>query len=358
MEKLKDGRVDFLDFMRVFAFSSVLIAHIFHQGLYNASVNTSLHLTVRTLAGLIYDTCFAGAAGVVVFFITSGYIITHVLQKENFLEFGIKRVFRIYPLYILAVILELAINSYNGVELPPMSVIVPRLLLLGDVFHTPYALGGVEWTLRVEVMFYVFMGLLRFTGALNFTRVIPLLYLGIAFFLYSVHPFPRFAGWTDGYLGIYGPYLFMGSIIYLYEKKLSSFYVSAISIVCMMAIFLVYTAEIKAVLKETNHGVVALFIFLGAWFYRGRFVSGALVRTLSEMTYAIYLLHLILWKHLAGIGAAYGPSFINADLQALVMLLAICFVLCKTVEKQGVAIGRSVVDMVYRRGSSREAVTA
>lgn len=356
MEKQRDGRVDFLDFMRVFAFSSVLIAHIFHQGLYNASVNANLHLTVRMLAGLIYDTCFAGAAGVVVFFITSGYIITHVLQKEKFIEFGIKRVFRIYPLYIFAVILELSINSYHGAELPPMSVVVPRLLLLGDVFHTPYALGGVEWTLRVEVMFYVFMGFLRLTGALNFSRVLPLLYLGIALFLYNVHPFPRFAGWTDGYLGIYGPYLFIGSIVYLYEKKLSSLAVSAISIICMMAIFLIYTAEIKVVLKETNHGIVALSIFLTAWFYRERFVSGTLVRTLSEMTYAIYLLHLTLWKPLADIGASYGPSFINADLQALVMLLAICFLLCKTVEKQGVAIGRSVVNMVYRHGSTRGAV--
>ena len=343
MEKQGSGRVDFLDFMRVFAFSSVVIAHIFQQALHTASADLSLHITVRLMAGLLHDICYAGAAGVAVFFITSGYIITHVLQKELPLEFGIKRVFRIYPLYMLAVISEIAVAHFSGGQIPPLSVIIPRLLLIGDIFDTPYALGGVEWTLRVEIMFYVFMGILRFTGILSLTRVLPLLYLIIALVLYYLPPFPHFAGWTDGYLGIYGPYLFIGSIIYLYEKKLSGLTISVLSVACMMALFFIYTAEIKPGLKETNHGIVTLLIFLTAWKFRDHFVAGTWVKTLSEMTYAIYLFHLWLWVHLDSLVTDYGLPFVNVSLQVIVILLVICFILCRTVEKYGVGLGKRVV---------------
>jgi peptidoglycan/LPS O-acetylase OafA/YrhL len=65
--------------MRVFAFSTVIIAHIFQPALQTASTNPSLHITVKILAGLLHNVCYAGAA---VFLITSGYIITHVLKKK------------------------------------------------------------------------------------------------------------------------------------------------------------------------------------------------------------------------------------------------------------------------------------
>ena len=56
---------------------------------------------------------------------------------------------------MVAVLMEAAINSFFYGVFPDMSVLVPQLLLIGDFFGTPYSLGGVEWTLRVEVLFYV-----------------------------------------------------------------------------------------------------------------------------------------------------------------------------------------------------------
>jgi len=102
------------------------------------------------------------AVCVIVFFLTSGYIITHVLQNETTSEFMVKRIFRIYPLYIFAVIVEtLLARIVDGVALPGIGTLIPRLLLMGDFFGTPLALTGVEWTLRVEVCFYFYMALLR-----------------------------------------------------------------------------------------------------------------------------------------------------------------------------------------------------
>jgi hypothetical protein len=73
-----------------------------------------------------------------------------------------------------------------------------------------------------------------------------------------------------------------------------------------------------------------------------------MVKTLPEMTCAIYLFHLWLWPHLIGLATAYGPSFINLDLQVVVMWFSICFVLCKTVEQYGVNLSKRIVTKVYK----------
>lgn len=46
-----------------------------------------------------------GQLGVMVFFLISGFIITHVARSENGLRFGIRRAFRIYPGYWLVAVI-------------------------------------------------------------------------------------------------------------------------------------------------------------------------------------------------------------------------------------------------------------
>lgn len=82
--------------MRVFAFMSVLIGHKFSAQLQAFIADVSQHSILLRVAEFIYAICDGGAVGVVVFFLSSGYIITHVLQVESSTEFLIKRFFRIY----------------------------------------------------------------------------------------------------------------------------------------------------------------------------------------------------------------------------------------------------------------------
>ena len=147
MSQQLTGRIVFLDYMRVFAFVSVLIGHKLTPQLQAFIADGSQHATLRLFAELLYPLCMGGAAGVVVFFLTSGYIITHVLQIESPLEFMLKRFFRIYPLYMVAVILEWVMwHHLNGASFPPLTTLIPQLLLIGDFFQTPHTLAGVEWT--------------------------------------------------------------------------------------------------------------------------------------------------------------------------------------------------------------------
>lgn len=110
-----EGRIVFLDYMRIFAFISVLIGHKFYIELLESTVNPNIHSTLKFFISLLLPVTAGGGAGVVVFFLTSGYIITHVLSTEKPIEFLIKRAFRIYPLYAFAVIMQCCWNHMSKV---------------------------------------------------------------------------------------------------------------------------------------------------------------------------------------------------------------------------------------------------
>ena len=132
--KSKEARIVFLDYLRIFAFSSVLIGHKFLLYFQDIATNGNVHASARLLASCLIPLFSEGGAGVVVFFLVSGYIITHVLQTERTLEFLVKRIFRIYPLYIVAVLLQYRSLSAAG-HPPDLSVLGAQLSLFGDFFR-------------------------------------------------------------------------------------------------------------------------------------------------------------------------------------------------------------------------------
>ncbi len=183
-------RIVFLDYLRVFAFVSVLVGHLFHELLLNLQRSELTHATIKSLRSILLPFLNAGA-GVTVFFFVSGYIITHILQTENPIEFLIKRIFRIYPLYIFAVLTEyVAAYCING-SVPVFSTLVPQLLLMGSIFNAPLTLGGVEWTLRVEIMFYLLMLCLKLLSIFDkYQKILPWLYTALLLGIYKISPFP------------------------------------------------------------------------------------------------------------------------------------------------------------------------
>ena len=82
-------RVVFLDWLRIYAFASVLIGHKFNGPVVRAAQADTGWL--RWPARVLWPFIEGGGAGVVVFFLISGYIITQVLQRERSPEFRIKR---------------------------------------------------------------------------------------------------------------------------------------------------------------------------------------------------------------------------------------------------------------------------
>lgn len=337
-------RIDYLDYMRIFAFLNVLVGHLFNEEIAVLASDHSLHVIVRTVCQVIYDVCYAGAAGVVVFFFTSGYIIAHVIQSETAGEFMVRRIFRIYPLYVIAVLSELLVtNTVTGDPVPPVAELIPRLLLLGDFFGTPFALGGVDWTLRVEIMFYLFMAVLKGVGAIDRPNTLPWIISAASLCLFLAGPFPNWSVWTNGYLNMFGPFLFIGVLVYIFEKRLANRYFCAAIILSCYFLSVTKTAQYKVTLSESHFALLALVLFVGAWFFRESIRGNAVTRMLSEMTYSVYLLHLWSWSYLEILAVKFGLEGGSAKVFKIVVLFAICYGVTITVERGGIRLGKHVI---------------
>lgn len=340
----KEQRIHFLDYMRIFAFVSVLLGHKFYADLAGATVDPTLHVTLRTMAAYLLPLCVGGAAGVVVFFLTSGYIITHVLQVERPGEFLLKRVFRIYPLYVFAVVVEVLAASWStGAAIPPVSVMLPRLLLIGDFFDTPLGLGNVEWTLRVEIVFYLLMAALAKAGVLreHARKHLPLIYLGICAALTLMPMFPASEGFSRGYVNIYGPFLLIGSLIYLIEKDPPARAFAWLAISAMMLSFFLLMPAIHPYWMESHYAILALAIFVFGWMRRESFVTGKVAGILSSLTYAVYLFHNWLWDHLKNLLTT--ESYVPGPIVLTTLLLLVCYGVHRAIEIPGIRLGRRVL---------------
>ena len=359
MNNNKAERIVFLDYMRIFAFVSVLIGHKFFPLLTELSENPVNHITIRTVANMLIPLCWGGGAGVIVFFLTSGYIITHVLRTEAPVEFLVKRVFRIYPLYIFAVILQIVLEKLvMGINLPDLTTFVTRILLIGDFFGTPNFLGGVEWTLRIEVLFYVLMAAFKALGMIERPAWLPVAFAAVSAALALLPPFPFQEGLSLGYLSIYGPLLFIGSCIYLGQHKLSSRFVCiAVSTGILISSLIMY-AKYQTFWKESNFAALAVVLFVTAFLARRYMKETPAVTLLSGMTYAVYLFHKWLWDYASAALTATGVNILPMQLQILIFVLIFCYVVHKTVEQAGINLGRKLIKRFVARPRQIEKAVA
>ena len=140
-----------------------------------------------------------GVLAVDFFFVLSGFLITYLLFTEqhktgkiNVLQFYLRRVLRIWPLYFLTLFLGFEIfplfKGWEGVEIvEPASGILYALFLANfDVIHNAApAIGvlGVHWSVSVEEQFYLIWPLLFLLILLIKKNFLP--YVLIAMFIFS-----------------------------------------------------------------------------------------------------------------------------------------------------------------------------
>jgi len=149
-----------LDFIRSIAVLSVVVEH------------TLLAYKVFTLG--YWNVAWIGVVGVFIFFVhTSLVLMWSMERKPHTLDFYIRRVFRIYPLVLLAVAVTLLFHApVNGTPTAYFHYAAPpglKSILYACMLWGHYLPVGVMWSLPYEVQMYLGLPVLFFFVRRNFS---------------------------------------------------------------------------------------------------------------------------------------------------------------------------------------------
>ena len=337
------ARVDFLDHLRALAAWLVVWDHLVcmvpSQMQQPLAIAQWVSARVNQPLGLIQD---FGWFGVCLFFLISGFVITHVSQRESAAAFAVKRLFRIVPMLAVAVLLALLLSPDLRSLATPLTLLT-NVTLLNYWIAPQVVLVGVGWTLAIEIAFYALMLLSyplarwpAFRSALLLAVVALTVWQarehGPSFFLFAA---------SVAYL----PYLIAGQVLYLafHQRSISGHAAVLLAVGVYATLWQGLESIHTDFLRPGNSYLVsfawALVVFLLAWRMNERLRAGRVVRWLSGTSYTLYLVHgmvgvaFIPWAaRWVGVGAAV--------LLALALVAVLVLVLHVLVERPSLELGR------------------
>jgi len=154
------GKLELLEVIRAAAAIYVVIHHL----LGSTELKTVMPSLVRAPFRF-------GQEAVIVFFLLSGFVIylaTYNRAQQSFREYFVKRLFRIYPIFVSVLLLSVLISLFNGEKLSYHDLInfVGNLAMLQDTgnkpgtFIYPFLHNHALWSLSYEWWFYMLFPLL------------------------------------------------------------------------------------------------------------------------------------------------------------------------------------------------------
>lgn len=367
MRPLQDttgGKVIFADQLRGIAALLVVLSHLigvywFEPEVVSAVTGAPWEATSRPaattmLAALPFN---LGPLGVALFFLISGFVIPFSFRHHSRRSFLLARALRIYPIYLAALFLGLAVRAascaYWGQPLGvhPLAVVANALLL-----HDLVGIGNldlVNWTLVIELKFYLLFAL-TLPLLLRWRHGFVLGLAGVALIInllaaLAMPALPGRAGFAVAGLAqeaMFLPFMFLGTLFYMRMQGQLGWPALLGSSALGLALFLL---SWKHGPRDGTYDSAAVSyawgwaIFTLCFLARGRVASLGVLRGLAQVSYPLYLVHSILGFVLLRLltqqaGLGFGPAL------ALVMLtvLALAWTLHRLVERRSIAWGKAL----------------
>lgn len=244
-----------------------------------------------------------GWVGVQLFFMISGFVIFMSLDKsESYISFLKKRWLRLFPEMLTVSVLLYFTDGF----FPEWSAMTPyaKNLLPGLLFFNPETLtqiSGVElhsmagsfWSLYVEAMFYLIIGVVYFTAGRKYclpALIVPMLLLSASSVLKSLGH-PMLIDIVSKFGFIHYAWFMVGCLVYERFHERDKGYHYALVVLALLINFSYYVK---------NSGVISLvpllivMLFFIASFYSKqieRFLSLRFFTAVGFVSYAFYLIH-------------------------------------------------------------------
>lgn len=302
-----------------------------------------------------------GHLGVLIFFLISGFIITHVSLKENIAEFAVKRLFRIFPPLAVSFVLTYVIVqvcSKYGLAMPlgigerTLNEYVQSLFLVNYITGTT-AVNGVTWTLLIEMVFYIVTAsLISFTkkdnvkSTLFFVAIISIIVCAS----YSSVEIRSLAN-----LSVYVLFLLIGRVYYFYSSgMMSSNKAWVLSATCAFLYIsfygylypgLLFTAPANAY-PAIYSDIISILIFLLSANFLSK--AGKISIFLANISYSTYLLHLPVGGLAMVVLDKYGFTFKWSFILALLSCFAVSYLMLLIVERPSQKIARMLINQTNK----------
>lgn len=294
------SRVTSLDYVRGLAAFGILLYH-FQSWAFE-------HMMAESFWGRV------GVYGVAIFYVLSGLTLYHVYEARlqprfmPLLDFYIKRIFRIFPL--LWLIMPVYIYLYP--ELGNWGRVLLNYTGLFGFVAWDKPIGTGVWSIGNELVFYacfpVFLFAARYSRAVFAAICLFILALAVYFAFYSINSgIPLAPQWRDYVNPLNQIFLFLGGVAIGYLSKYRTF--PSLPIIGLLVtgalVFVFYPAEgnpVVLVTDERRFILAACCLAVCFAMYKLPLTLPAVLhvplQTLGEISYALYLLHPLVYNQL------------------------------------------------------------
>jgi peptidoglycan/LPS O-acetylase OafA/YrhL len=364
------AKLAFAHQLRGIAALLIVITHYF--GIYygaqgvvaGLTASPDLHLQAAPWVAWMDFPVLKGPFGVAVFFLISGFVIPFSLQKNRAGAFLAARAWRIYPTYIVCLAIGLlCVHASSRYWSVPHALdahhVLMNSLLLHNLASMP-SLDDINWTLAIEIKFYL-LAALCWRG---FVRNTPLLFGALALGLIGLNAvvplLPDEAAWRAWLHALsalvvdlnYVLFMLIGVLFHQhYQGQLSARWLAAGALLMLAAFGVAWGLGVQKGLLPIigKYYAYALGVFALCYAARGHFRRNAVLDFLADISYPLYAVHALAGytalKILMDRGLAFGP----AVSVTLALVLALSWVLHRTVETAASEVGKRWAAAIMQR---------
>ncbi|MGE7369843.1 acyltransferase family protein [Neorhizobium sp. NPDC001467] len=370
------NKVEFAHALRGVAALSVMIAHYcgtffqHHPAIAALLLVPSLPL-VPEVSGIA---AIAGRFGIVlsqfgvgVFFIISGFVIPFSMTSGNGHNFVLRRVFRIFPVYIagfsaVALSIWLLTRSYGTPFDYSLGHLASHFGIISRGLLGYSRIDGISWTLEVELWFYVAMAIGGFwlfrSGPKAFyvaTVFIALLSIVSTHLLRTGHY--NLVGGTG--FQLWASMLLILGLAYhaLFRAQVTvpQFCRIHVAIAALMGTVWLFSDRSVYHWQWPAGYLLAMLVFATGYVCRSHIRAGPVLSHLADISYPLYVVHALMGYAIMYvlIGTGYGPH--AAILIAMMTSYCVAVVLHYAVEKPFIRLGRAATSPSKARSAPSRA---